>query len=82
MRLAIRHLATAASLPDSGSEASQGGLREGEIADRAMMSWLQQEGRNTMWRKRVRKVVLVVVGLIIIAGIYPLATSVRGRLAS
>ena len=30
-----------------------------------------------MWRKRVLKVVLVVVGLIFVAGIYPLVTSVR-----
>jgi hypothetical protein len=30
-----------------------------------------------MWRKRVLKVVLVVVGLIFIAGVYPLVTSVR-----
>jgi hypothetical protein len=30
-----------------------------------------------MWRKRVLKVVLVVMGLIFIAGIYPLVTSVR-----
>ena len=30
-----------------------------------------------MWRKRVLRVVLVVVGLIFIAGIYPLITSVR-----
>jgi hypothetical protein len=30
-----------------------------------------------MWRKRVLRVVLVVVGLIFIAGVYPLVTSVR-----
>ena len=30
-----------------------------------------------MWRKRALRIVLVVVGLIFIAGIYPLATSVR-----